>query len=59
MATDTVRITLRVPREVHAEIVRLAHDTDRSLNWQMVNTMKIGAAQVAEKLKEGSAEQVK
>jgi hypothetical protein len=47
MAADYVRITLRIPRELHAQAVDLAKKTDRSLNGQMVQLMKLGVAQLA------------
>jgi len=44
MTTETVRITVRMPREIHDELVRLSKEAERSLNWQMVRSMKLGAA---------------
>lgn len=44
MTADTVRITVRIPREIHDEMVRLSKEAERSLNWQMVRSMKLGAA---------------
>lgn len=55
MSNETIRITLRIPREVHAEIVRLSRIADRSLNWQMVHSMKIGAEQIAENMPSSSS----
>jgi len=41
---DQVRITLRIPADVHAQAVALARGAERSLNWQMVSLLKAGVA---------------
>lgn len=41
-----VRITLRIPTEVHGMAVELAHENERSLNWQIINLIKIGSKKI-------------
>lgn len=44
MNQDTVRITIRIPAEVHASVAELAKGDDRSLNWEIVNLLQRGVA---------------
>jgi predicted HicB family RNase H-like nuclease len=46
MENKCVRITLRIPSDLHAQAVELAQGQDRSLNWQIVQWMRMGATQL-------------
>lgn len=46
MGKEIVRVTVRIPREVHAQLARMASQEDRSLNWQIVQAMKVGVEQL-------------
>ena len=47
MNSETVRITLRIPRNLHAQAVELAHQMDRSLNWEMIHLLRLGVSETA------------
>ena len=40
-----VRITLRIPQELHKKMAEVAKEQDRSLNKQMVRLMQMGLDQ--------------
>lgn len=40
MEREDIRLTLRLPAEVHEELVRLAEVEDRSLNAQIVRLLR-------------------
>jgi hypothetical protein len=42
---NEVRVTVRLPGELHAQIVALAADEDRSLNSQIVNLLRRALAE--------------
>lgn len=44
MSQETVRITIRIPAQVHASVADLAKGDDRSLNWEIVNLLQKGVA---------------
>lgn len=50
MDEEIVRITIRMPKSVHADADRLAKEQDRSLNGQLVQLIRLGVA-AAEKAK--------
>ena len=46
MGKEIVRVTVRIPRDVHTQISQLAVQGDRSLNWQIVQAMRVGVEQL-------------
>lgn len=42
MDRSVVRITLRIPQELHKKMADMAKEQDRSLNKQMVRLMQTG-----------------
>lgn len=42
MKAQTVRITVRVPADLHAQIEALAKHEDRSWNWKMIDLLRSG-----------------
>jgi predicted transcriptional regulator len=42
MKPQTVRITVRVPSDLHGQIAALAQHEDRSWNWKMLDLLKAG-----------------
>lgn len=45
MDRSYVRITLRIPQELHKKMTEIAKEQDRSLNKQMVRLMQMGVDQ--------------
>lgn len=45
MEKDYVRITVRIPRDLHREMVKIAQVEGRTLNMQMVRLLQAGTAQ--------------
>ena len=42
MKAQTVRITVRVPADLHGQIAALAKHEDRSWNWKMLDLLRSG-----------------
>jgi predicted transcriptional regulator len=42
MKVQNVRITVRVPAELHGQVAALAKREDRSWNWKMLDLLKSG-----------------
>jgi predicted transcriptional regulator len=42
MKCQTVRITVRVPADLHGQIAALADSEDRSWNWKMIDLLRSG-----------------
>ena len=42
MPKPCIRITLRIPTDLHAIATDLAKSQDRSLNWMLINLMQQG-----------------
>lgn len=47
MDEEIVRITIRMPKSLHAEADELAKAQDRSLNGQLVQLLRLGLAVAA------------
>lgn len=42
MKAHTVRITIRVPADLHSQVAALARSEDRSWNWKMLDLLRLG-----------------
>lgn len=42
MKAQTVRITIRVPADLHSQVTALAKHEDRSWNWKMLDLLRSG-----------------
>lgn len=56
---DYIRITTRIPPELHSALVELAKKTERSLNGELVARLQIAIALAEEELRPPMAEQTK
>lgn len=54
MKPQTVRITVRVPADLHGQIAALARLADRSWNWKMLDLLRLG---VEKQVQEGKEKQ--
>lgn len=55
---EYIRITTRIPPDVHNALVKLAKKTERSLNGELVARLQIAIALAEEELRPHMAEQV-